>query len=296
MTVSDISRACSNWSIEITPPGSKKIEKFSNFLDKGTSVNITFLPGTDFNDTIATAKRLSEEGMNPIPHISARSIKSLKTLNDMVYKLKDFANVNEVLVIAGGLGNPLGCYYNSMQILETGILQKYEIKKIGVSGHPEGSPDISENKLNKAIIEKNSFAEKEGIKMYIETQFCFNPKTVLVWENKIRKLGNKLPIKVGIPGPATIKSLFRFAQISGIGPSMNFIAKQASNVAKLLTIQKPDILINEISKSMNLDKNCLIENFHFYPFGGFEKTVKYADALNKNKFQVLSNGNLLIKD
>ena len=296
MTISDISRACSNWSIEITPPGSKKIKKFSNFLDKGTSVTITFLPGTDFDDTIATAKRLSEEGMNPIPHISARSIKSLKTLNDMVYKLKDFANVNEVLVIAGGLGNPLGCYYNSMQILETGILQKYEIKKIGVSGHPEGSPDISENKLNKAIIEKNSFAKKEGIKMYIETQFCFNPKTVLVWENKIRKLGNKLPIKVGIPGPATIKSLFRFAQISGIGPSMNFIVKQASNVAKLLTIQKPDILIKEISKSMNLDKSCLIENFHFYPFGGFEKTVKYADALNKNKFQVLSNGNLLIKD
>ena len=296
MTISDISRACSNWSIEITPPGSKKIKKFSNFLDKGTSVNITFLPGTDFDDTIATAKRLSEEGMNPIPHISARSIKSLKTLNDMVCKLKDFANVNEVLVIAGGLGNPLGCYYNSMQILETGILQKYEIKKIGVSGHPEGSPDISENKLNKAIIEKNSFAEKEGIKMYIETQFCFNPKTVLVWEKKIRKLGNKLPIKVGIPGPATIKSLFRFAQISGIGPSMNFIVKQASNVAKLLTIQKPDILIKEISKSMNLDKSCLIENFHFYPFGGFEKTVKYADALNKNKFQVLSNGKLLIKD
>ena len=95
MTISDISRACSNWSIEITPPGSKKIEKFSNFLDKGTSVNITFLPGTDFNDTIATAKRLSEEGMNPIPHVSVcfdRKIfvENIGLYNNQLSKSEDF--------------------------------------------------------------------------------------------------------------------------------------------------------------------------------------------------------------
>ena len=67
---------------------------------------------------------------------------------------------------------------------------------------------------------ENEFARKEGLDLYIETQFCFEAAPVVAWERRIRASGNDLPIRVGIPGPATIKTLLRFAQISGIGPSM----------------------------------------------------------------------------
>ena len=99
------------------------------------------------------------------------------------------------------------------------------------------------NEIKRALQEKNEFAIKENLNMYIETQFCFEAEMVLAWEKKAREDGNQLPIRIGIPGPATIKTLFRFAQISGIGPSMRFIAKQAGNVAKLMTVQSPHLLL-----------------------------------------------------
>ena len=76
MTVSidNLARAGQDWSIEVTPTGATKIDSFAACLPEGTTVNVTFLPGTDPMDTIAVARRLSDEGMNAVPHIAARSL------------------------------------------------------------------------------------------------------------------------------------------------------------------------------------------------------------------------------
>ena len=274
----------------MTPNGAAKVESFADCLTEGTSVNVTFLPGSDPNDTIAVAKRLKDEGMNAIPHIAARSIQSADQLETLVSSMVSQAGVEEVLVIGGGVDNPVGDFSDSMQILGTGILQKHGITKIGVSGHPEGSPDISDAQISDALAWKNEFASKEGLSLYIETQFCFEADMVLDWERKIRADGNKLPIRVGIPGPATIKTLFRFAQISGIGPSMRFIAKQARNVAKLMTVQSPHLLLSGLAEGMAADEDCLIQHFHYYPFGGFAKTAIYGDAIAKGEITLLPKG------
>ena len=289
-TIDMIQKAGSDWSIEVTPNGAAKVESFADCLTEGTSVNVTFLPGSDPNDTIAVAKRLKDEGMNAIPHIAARSIQSAEQLETLVSSMVSQAGVEEVLVIGGGVDNPVGDFSDSMQILGTGILQKNGITKIGVSGHPEGSPDISDAQIADALAWKNEFASKEGLSLYIETQFCFEADMVLDWERKIRADGNKLPIRVGIPGPATIKTLFRFAQISGIGPSMRFIAKQARNVAKLMTVQSPHLLLSGLAEGMATDEDCLIQHFHYYPFGGFAKTATYGDAIAKGEITLLPKG------
>ena len=160
------------------------------------------------------------------------------------------ANVSEVLVIGGGVDNPVGQFSDSVQVLNTGLIQKHGIRSIGVAGHPEGSPDISDDEIAEALAAKNALAVREGLDIYIETQFCFEADIVLDWEKAVRAAGNKLPIRIGIPGPATIKTLFRFAQISGIGPSMRFISKQARNVAKLMTVQSPHLLLDGLAKGM----------------------------------------------
>lgn len=289
-TIEMIQKAGSDWSIEVTPNGAAKVESFADCLVEGTSVNVTFLPGSDPNDTIAVAKRLKDEGMNAIPHVAARSIQSAEQLETLVSSMVSQAGVEEVLVIGGGVDNPVGDFSDSMQILGTGILQKNGITKIGVSGHPEGSPDISDAQIADALAWKNEFASKEGLSLYIETQFCFEADMVLDWERKIRADGNKLPIRVGIPGPATIKTLFRFAQISGIGPSMRFIAKQARNVAKLMTVQSPHLLLSGLAEGMATDEDCLIQHFHYYPFGGFAKTATYGDAIAKGEITLLPKG------
>ena len=300
VSVEAIAKAGANWSIEVTPTGATKIDSFAALLAENTSVNVTFLPGTDPNDTIAVAKRLSDEGMNAIPHIAARSLSDKDQLDGLLKRMTSEANVSEVLVIGGGVDKPVGAFDNTMQVLNTGLIQKYGISRIGVSGHPEGSPDIHDDALAQAIADKNAFAVSEGLSLYIETQFCFDAAAVLSWERAIREAGNALPIRVGIPGPATIKTLFRFAQISGIGPSMRFIAKQARNVAKLMTVQSPHLLLaglaNGMSNAPTGEDKCLIQHFHYYPFGGFAKTAAYADAVAKGHITLTKDGGFDVQE
>lgn len=290
ISIDAIAKAGQNWSIEVTPPGAAKIESFSDILAENTTVNVTFLPGTDPVDTVNVAKRLRDDGMNPVPHIAARSIQSKAQLAELVADMTSRAKVDEVLVIGGGVTHPVGDFASSMEILETGVLQSAGISKIGVSGHPEGSPDITDPQLAEALAWKNEFAKREGLDLYIETQFCFDAAAVVAWENAIREAGNQLPIRIGIPGPATIKTLFRFAQISGIGPSMRFIAKQARNVTKLLTVQSPHLLIAGLAEAMASDENSKLNHFHYYPFGGVAKTAVWATEVAAGNISLLPKG------
>ena len=294
--IETIQSAASNWSIEVTPTGATKIESFRDCLDPGTTVNVTFLPGTDPADTIAVCERLHNDGMRPVPHLAARSLRDADQLDELLSAYTARCGVEEVLCIGGGVDSPVGGFDATMQVLQTGLIQKHGIRHIGVAGHPEGSPDISNDEIAEALDAKNALAKAEGLNLYIETQFCFEADIVLEWEKRVRAVGNALPIRIGIPGPATIKTLFRFAQISGIGPSMRFISKQAKNVAKLMTVQSPHLLLTGLAEGMAADKECLIRHFHYYPFGGFARTATYAGAIANGRIEILPKGGFDVVD
>ena len=295
-TIQTIQSAASNWSIEVTPTGATKIESFRDCLDPGTTVNVTFLPGTDPADTIAVCERLHNDGMRPVPHLAARSLRDADQLDELLSAYTARCGVEEVLCIGGGVDTPVGGFDATMQVLQTGLIQKHGIRHIGVAGHPEGSPDISDDEIAEALDAKNALAKAEGLNLYIETQFCFEADIVLEWEKRVRAAGNALPIRIGIPGPATIKTLFRFAQISGIGPSMRFISKQAKNVAKLMTVQSPHLLLTGLAEGMAADRECLIRHFHYYPFGGFARTATYAGAIANGRIEMLLKGGFDVVD
>ena len=295
-SIETIQSAASNWSIEVTPTGATKIESFRDCLDPGTTVNVTFLPGTDPADTIAVCERLHNDGMRPVPHLAARSLRDADQLDELLSAYTARCGVEEVLCIGGGVDSPVGGFDATMQVLQTGLIQKHGIRHIGVAGHPEGSPDISNDEIAEALDAKNALAKAEGLNLYIETQFCFEADIVLEWEKRVRAAGNALPIRIGIPGPATIKTLFRFAQISGIGPSMRFISKQAKNVAKLMTVQSPHLLLTGLAEGMAADKECLIRHFHYYPFGGFARTATYAGAIANGRIEMLPKGGFDVID
>ncbi len=279
-----LQKIAKGWSIEVTPNAAKKIDNFAELLQKNTTVNVTFLPNSNPLDTIEVCRRLFKDGMNPVPHISARSIKSFDELDSFVKQLSQTSNVSEVLVISGSLDSPIGEFHETMQILNSGILQKYNIEKVGVAGHPEGSPDISDTLINDALKRKFEWSLKEDISLYLETQFAFDATPVLLWEKSIRNEGITLPIRIGVPGPANIKTLFQFARSSGVGASIRMIAKQSRNISKLLMLQTPDKYIFDLANGINMDEECMIENLHFYPFGGFKRTVEWVSGLENGNF------------
>ena len=219
-------------------------------------VYVTMLPGTDYREVARKADELVRSGYNPIPHFPARSIKDLKELKDYVKMCKD-SGVKQALVIGGGR-EPVGEYHCSLQLLETGL---FEGMKIGIAGHPEGSPDISDSDLEKAMKDKKPFAD------YIVTQWLLNPDPINDFISK-----QSLPVHVGITGPLKITSLLKFANIVGAKNSINFIKSNATKALDLLRPTDPNNLIESVKNSTNY--------FHIYTFGGLKETNKWLEKNN----------------
>ena len=239
-----------NFSLEIT------IKTDLSVLPKVKDVYITMLPGNDYKDVASKATELKKSGFNPVPHFPARSIKNQAELKDFVNRCKD-GGVKQALII-GGSAQPVGDFHCSLQLLETGL---FEGLRIGIAGHPEGSPDISDSDLEKAMSDKKPYAE------YIVTQWLMNPDPI------IRFVTNqKLPVHVGITGPMRISGLIKFANIVGAKNSINFIKSNFSKAIDLLKPKDPNDLIEKVK---NFSKN-----FHIYTFGGLKETNKWLKENN----------------
>ncbi len=279
-----------NTSVEVTPGGAVKIEDFRHLLRPQTTVFVTFLPGSDIKDTVATVKRLHAEDMKPVPHFAARSIPNKQFFEDTLKIFQDECGVEEALLIGGGVDNPVGDFSSSMEILHLDLFQKYGIKTLGVAGHPEGSPDIPPADVTAALLEKNAYAKEHGIDMYITTQFCFEAEPIIEWDKRIRSEGNELPIHIGLPGLATIKTLMAHAKACGIGPSMRVITRQAANIAKLMTTRMPDKITRDLANYQAKDPECGITQVHLYPLGGMKKSAAWMYAVMDGDFELNDKG------
>lgn len=164
----EIADFASNFSIEITPGAAKKYTNLKTTIRPGTSVYITYIAGSDFDDTIAVAERLRREGFEPVPHFAVRGMPTIESASRALASLRDRAGVEQILLIAGGLSQPVGKLSNTMQFLETGLIDRFGIKRVGIAGHPEGSPDISAHEIGRALKWKNAFAERSDARFHIE--------------------------------------------------------------------------------------------------------------------------------
>lgn len=278
-----------DFSIETTPGTAAKTESYRALLAEGTTVNVTFLTGSNFADTVRVARRLKEEGMRPVPHIAARSVPSRAQLDSWLGALVE-TGVDEVLLIGGGSDRPLGPFDRTMQLLETGLFERYGIRRVGVAGHPEGSADFSDEAAMQALREKNAYARETGCDMYITTQFVFDAQPVIDWDRRIREAGNTLPIHIGVPGLATIKTLLNHARACGIGPSMRVLTRQARNLKRLMSVRAPDKLVADLAAYQAADPACGIRRAHLYPLGGLRRSAAWVYAVLEGHFQMNAKG------
>ena len=281
-TLNIVKKFLNSYSIETTPNVYAKYGGFSEFLSKDHDVYITYLPDENSNNVVNTAKKLREEGYEVIPHLPARTIVNVNELEKYLGDLANVSGCTKILIIGGG-GNQAGNISSTMDVLQSDFLSKFNFKFVGVAGHPEGSPDISNDNLDLAIKEKNNFSKNVDFQMYIATQFFFEAKSLVDWEKHLNSLGNSLPIHAGIPGPASIKTLINYARSCGIGNSLRFISKQAFNLTKLATLSTPDKLIYDLANYINTNQSTKLENIHFYAFGGMKKTADWLNQLDSSK-------------
>ena len=274
----------SGYSIEVVPNSAAKIESFSEILPASTRVYIAHLENETIATMVATAKRIHQEGFTVMPHIPARIIKDHSMLNDWIKMYQNEAGVNEALLLAGGSNKPIGDFESSIQLIETGLFDKANFRRLHIAGHPEGSKDIDPEggikNVSEALSWKQEFSKRTDANMAIATQFCFDAKVVKKWADGIKRDGIDIPVHIGIAGPAKLQTLLKFSVECGIGASMKILTKRAKDLTKLLLPYKPTEMIRDLSEYKNKDPSLNIEQVHFFPIGGIKQTIDWLEEVN----------------
>ena len=269
-------------SIEITPKQIEKLPLLKARLQPGSRVFVALIDAADLGQQVEAVRQLKAEGFAPVPHVPARFVKDEADLRARIKALAE-AGSNTMLVLGGGAPEPIGQYDAAIQLLQTGVFQASGVTCIGLAGHPEGNPDITkvhgEAVLLSALKEKQAYLKANGLDGFIATQFLFEAEPVAEWAKGLRAEGIDLPVYVGIPGPATIKTLVKYAAMCGVGNSARFIRKQALNITKLLTVNTPDEFVTDLAQVHDTRPELGIAGPHLYPFGGFDKLFDWLASV-----------------
>ncbi len=248
------------WSMEILPHNINDVTLIPEFVNE---IYITMIPGADFWESIEAANIIQAAGKQAIPHISARIFSGPEELHKCLSGLQD-AGIKRVLLIGGGLTEPTGDYSSVMDLLKTGLFAEYGINAFDFAGHPEGNPDDTNSEHH--LLEKLRWTAEREISARIVTQWSLDAKKTNNWISDLREKGISNPIHIGVPGPSTVKTLIRFANVCGVKASTRVLRKQGLNISKLMFVNKPDKIISELSG---------YDQLHLYPFGGIAKSAAW---------------------
>ncbi len=263
------------FSVEITAKDIAALRAAAPGMPIDAPVAVTFLPGEEPQARIAATKTVRDLGFEPMPHFSARRIASQNEFETYLQSVVREASVRRCFVVAGDPSEPAGPFADSSALIATGAFERAGIRAIGVGGHPDGHPNMSAEQCWTVLIQKCAEIERRGMAPLIVTQFGFDAAAVLAWLKELRRRGIDAPVRVGVPGPAGVKTLLRFAARCGVGASTSVLSKYGISITQLLGSAGPDALVDALARGLGPEHGPV--RFHFYPFGGLEKTVDWIN-------------------
>ncbi len=272
-------------SLETSVRSSHEVDLFRDQIAPGTDVYVNHHAGETYHQTVAVAARLRRLGFNPVPHVGARNFAGFTQLRDCIERLAGEADARDALVIAGDLDRPMGPYASSLELLQTGLFQKSGICRIAVAGYPERHKRIGAAALAGTLGAKQALARESGLDMRIVTQFCFEADPILTWIAAMRSSAIRLPIRVGLAGPTSLRTLLKFALRCGVGASVRALGSDAAAIAHLATRSGPETLVRDLANATGSRSD--IAGLHFFPFGGVARTAAWVRAVAAGCFEML---------
>ncbi|SEJ93665.1 methylenetetrahydrofolate reductase (NADPH) [Sphingobium sp. AP50] len=263
------------YSLEMTAKDMEALVEAAPAMAAETPVAVTFLPGESLEARIAATKAVRDLGFEPMPHFSARRLESGDDFETYLAAVVREAGVRRCFVIAGDPAEAAGPYSDSMALIRTGAFERAGIKAIGIGGHPEGHPNMSREQTFEVLIDKCAEIASRNMAPLIVTQFGFDAAPILQWLVELRARGIDAPVRIGVPGPAGIKTLMRFAARCGVGASTSVLTKYGISITKLIGTAGPDKLVDALGKGLAAQHGKV--RLHFYPFGGLTRTVEWIN-------------------
>ncbi|MGB3794835.1 MAG: methylenetetrahydrofolate reductase [Alteraurantiacibacter sp.] len=263
------------YSLEMTAKEIEGLKEAAPLIRKDTQVAVTFLPGEEMEQRVEAAVQVREAGFEPIVHLSARRIESEQQLDWYLGEITQKAGVKRVFIIAGDPPEAEGPYEDSLQIIETGLLEKHGIAIVGFGGHPEGHPNVPKDDLWHWMQKKVDAVRAHGMVPLVVTQFAFDDDAIVQWLADMRDRGIDVPVRLGVAGPAGIKRLLGFAKRCGVGASASVMKKYGISLTNLVGKAGPDKLVGSLEEKLT-ERHGRVR-LHFYPFGALTACAEWIN-------------------
>jgi len=249
-------------------------EKVVEHVPRHLKVTVTASPKKGIDPTLGLAEKLSGEGFEVAPHLSARLVRDRGHLGEILARLRE-RGIRDVFVVAGDAPEPAGPFEGSGDLLEAMAEIGHDLEEVGITGYPESHPLISDEVTIQAMYRKAPYAT------YITSQICFDPATIDAWVLRVRRRGVALPIYVGMPGAVGMAKLVRISSNIGLGESARFLKKYGNRFWRVFMPggYSPEGLIEGLALG---DPERSVRGFHIYTFNEVEGTERWRrEALEK---------------
>ena len=235
-------------------------------VPRDVRLTVTASPAKGQGATIDLTVALAGHGYTVAPHLSAQQIRGRAHLADIVARCRE-AGISGVFVIGGDPTDTATEFRHAHDLLVALHELDHGFTDIGIGGHPEGHPAVSDDVLFRALKDKALLAT------HIKTQIVFNPAVILRWAQEAKRRGIELPVQVGIPGAVHRQKLLRVSGGLGIGESAKFLKKQQSLLWRFFVPggYDPTKIIKGLVPHIGRPDNTL-DGFHVFTFNDLEPT------------------------
>ncbi|WP_046476669.1 MULTISPECIES: methylenetetrahydrofolate reductase [Filomicrobium] len=262
-------------SIELLPEQVDAFLPKAKCFPENSLVFLTHIPGKPISAQAEAAKKIHNKGFVPVPHLAARNFTSADEYAGHLRTLASIG-VTTVLVLGGNPSSGTPPLRFAADLLRHPVLNDVQLKKVFIAGHPEGHSVIPKDALIPALKEKISLVREWGAQPEIVTQFAFNGEAMAAWAAELRTQDINAPLRFGMAGVTSLPKLIKFAAMCGVGASLNALKRQGTSLIKAMRDQDPGDIIAELDSSLS-QRGIKDVTLHFFPFGGWEKTLKWID-------------------
>jgi methylenetetrahydrofolate reductase (NADPH) len=243
-------------------------------LPPGTRFHLAFVDSEDLHSRMRTTRAVMQSGFVPVPVISARRLQSERVLCQYLAELRAVGASERVVVVGGDPPQPRGPYADAASVIASGALEQHGVREVSVTGHPGGHPAVSDAVLWQAIAAKLAALAQRELAAGVITQFGFDAAQVLAWLADLRGRGLDVPVRIGVPGPATVRTLLSAAARCDVRISAPVALQYGFSLDHRAGTAAPDRFIRALAAGYDSRLHGEV-TLHFSTFSGVAATAQW---------------------
>jgi len=254
-------------------PSSSIEEKVLEWVPRDVTITVTASPSKGLDASFDLTEKLRTNGYRVVPHVAARQVRDQVHLEEIAARLLA-CGVEDIFVPAGDADPPAGIYDSSFSLLVELDSIGRPFANVGITGHPESHPNISDDLTVQAMWDKRHYAT------YIVSNLCFKAATVRRWIERVRARGVTLPLYFGLAGPIEQTKLLAMATKIGVGDSMRVLSGHTNWIFRLGAPggYDPTRLLQQEGAAL-ADPASIVDGVHLFTFNQVRQTEEWRQSL-----------------